>query len=117
MIVTPAAGAAGAAPAPAVRPPAGQAAGGVAPPRHSSSLFMSPWLVGFCIFFGYPLVMSAYLSFTHYDLLSPPRWIGLANYRYLFQDDPQIWPAVKQHALDDRGSRCRCRCCSRSGSR
>jgi multiple sugar transport system permease protein len=39
--------------------------------------------------------MSAYLSFTHYDLLSPARWIGLANYRYLLGTDQQIWPAVK----------------------
>ena len=58
-------------------------------------LLMSPWLVGFSVFFGYPLVMSAYLSFTHYDLLSSPRWIGLANYRYLFNVDPQVWTAVK----------------------
>ena len=58
-------------------------------------LLMSPWLVGFSVFFGYPLVMSAYLSFNHYDLLSPPRWVGLANYRYLFEVDPQIWMAVK----------------------
>lgn len=56
---------------------------------------MSPWLVGFSVFFGYPLVMSAYLSFTHYDLLSPPRWVGLANYRYMFTVDPQVWTAVK----------------------
>jgi len=56
---------------------------------------MSPWLVGFTVFFGYPLVMSAYLSLNHYDLLSPPRWVGLANYRYLFTIDPQIWTAVK----------------------
>ena len=41
--------------------------------------FMSPWIVGFSVFFGYPLVMSAYLSFTHYDLLSAARWVGLAN--------------------------------------
>ena len=40
---------------------------------------MSPWLVGFTVFFGYPLVATVYLSFTHYDLLQPSRWIGLAN--------------------------------------
>jgi multiple sugar transport system permease protein len=57
--------------------------------------FMSPWILGFSVFFAYPLVMSAYLSFTHYDLLSPPRWIGLANYRYLFTTDQTVWPAVK----------------------
>jgi len=56
---------------------------------------MAPWLVGFSIFFGYPLVMSAYLSLNHYDLLSPPRWVGLANYRYLFKTDQQVWPAVR----------------------
>ena len=56
---------------------------------------MSPWLAGFSLFFGYPLVMTAYLSFTHYDLLSPPHWIGLGNYRFLFETDQTIWPAVK----------------------
>src|SRR5919112_11920 len=58
-------------------------------------LLMSPWIVGFSVFFGYPLVMSVYLSFTHYDLLSPPKWVGLANYKYLFNDDPQVGSAVK----------------------
>jgi multiple sugar transport system permease protein len=56
---------------------------------------MSPWIVGFSVFFGYPLVMSAYLSFTHYDLLSSPRWVGLANYRFLFTEDRTAWPAVR----------------------
>ena len=56
--------------------------------------FMSPWILGFTIFFGYPLVMTAYYSFTHYDLLSSPRWIGLANYKYLFNGDKRVWPAV-----------------------
>src|SRR5262249_7597805 len=58
-------------------------------------LLMSPWIVGFSVFFGYPLVMSAYLSFNHYDLLSPPRWVGFANYHYLLHLDPQVWPAVR----------------------
>src|SRR3954462_14983201 len=58
-------------------------------------LLMSPWLVGFSVFFGYPLVVSVYLSFTHYDLLSSPKWIGLANYKNLFRDDPQVGQAVK----------------------
>jgi multiple sugar transport system permease protein len=56
---------------------------------------MSPWLVGFCVFIGYPLVYSAYLSLHSYDLLSPPRWVGLANYRYLFQEDPEVGTAVR----------------------
>lgn len=56
--------------------------------------FMSPWIVGFSVFFGYPLIDNAYLSFTHYDLLSNPVWIGLANYKYLFGGDSEVWPAV-----------------------
>ena len=56
---------------------------------------MSPWIVGFSVFFGYPLVFSAYLSFNHYDLLSPPRWVGWANYDYLLHIDPQTWVAVR----------------------
>jgi multiple sugar transport system permease protein len=63
--------------------------------RGTVLLFLSPWIVGFSVFFGYPLVMSAYLSFTTYDLLSSPRWVGLGNYRYLFREDPEIWTAVK----------------------
>src|SRR6476661_5224257 len=56
---------------------------------------MSPWILGFLIFIAYPLVMSVYLSFTHYDLLNPPRWIGTANFRYMFGADNQIWPAIR----------------------
>jgi multiple sugar transport system permease protein len=58
-------------------------------------LLMSPWIVGFSVFFGYPLVMSAYLSFNHYDLLGSPRWVGWANYHYLLRVDPQVWTAIK----------------------
>jgi multiple sugar transport system permease protein len=56
---------------------------------------MSPWIVGFTVFFGYPLLASVYLSFTHYDLLSRPRWVGTANYAFMLHHDPQIWNAVK----------------------
>jgi multiple sugar transport system permease protein len=63
--------------------------------RGTVLLFLSPWIVGFSVFFGYPLVMSGYLSFTTYDLLSSPRWVGLDNYRYLFKEDPEIWTAVR----------------------
>jgi multiple sugar transport system permease protein len=57
--------------------------------------FMSPWLVGFCVFIAYPLVYSAYLSLHSYDLLSSPRWVGLANYRYMLNDDPEVGTAIR----------------------
>ncbi len=56
---------------------------------------MSPWIVGFIVFFGYPLAASAYFSFTHYDLLSAPRWVGLANYDFMLHKDPQLGGAVR----------------------
>jgi multiple sugar transport system permease protein len=56
---------------------------------------MSPWIVGFTVFFGYPLLASVYLSFTHYDLISHPRWVGTANYAFMLHHDPQIWNAIK----------------------
>jgi multiple sugar transport system permease protein len=56
--------------------------------------FMSPWVVGFSVFFAYPLITTAYLSLTHYDLLSSPRWVGFANYRFMARD-PNFWPGVR----------------------
>ena len=60
---------------------------------------------------------TAYLSFTHYDLLSPPRWVGLANYRFMFRDDPHLWPAVRNTLWMIVVVRAGCGCCSRSASR
>ena len=57
--------------------------------------FMSPWLVGFTVFIAYPLVYSGYLSLHSYDLLNPPRWVGLGNYRYMLHDDPEIGIAIR----------------------
>ena len=94
--------------------PGGGPPGGAAAP---CSLFLSPWLVGFSVFFGYPLVMTRLPLVHRYDLLSPPRWVGLANYRYLFDGRPPGLAGGRQHALADRRRSCRCRCCSRSASR
>ena len=63
--------------------------------RRTVLAFMSPWIVGFSVFFAYPIVANAYLSFTHYDLLSSPKWIGTANYRYLFDGDPRVWQTIR----------------------
>jgi multiple sugar transport system permease protein len=63
--------------------------------RRTVAMFLAPWAIGFGVFFGYPLLATVYYSFTHYDLLSSPRWIGLRNYEYLFNTDPELWTAVK----------------------
>jgi multiple sugar transport system permease protein len=55
---------------------------------------IGPVLLGLLIFFVYPLVASVYYSFTSFNLVSPPVWIGLRNYTYLFTQDPLIGTAV-----------------------
>lgn len=50
-------------------------------------IFISPWLIGFLVFQVGPMLASLYLSFTQYDSLTAPRWIGLENYRYMFTGD------------------------------
>ncbi|MEM6330464.1 MAG: sugar ABC transporter permease [Planctomycetota bacterium] len=45
--------------------------------------FIAPWLVGFVTLTAYPFAASLYWSFCRYDLLTPPRWAGGANYRRL----------------------------------
>jgi len=57
-------------------------------------LFVSPWLLGFLLWTLYPLVSSAYYSFTRYDLIKPPIWIGLGNFKEIFTDDPRFWTVV-----------------------
>ncbi len=53
-------------------------------------LFISPWAIGFLALTLYPAVASAYYSLTSYTALSPPAWVGLANYQRLFNSDPNF---------------------------
>ena len=56
--------------------------------RRDFWLFLSPWLLGFLCFGAGPIAASAILSFTDYSLFTPPRWVGLANYREMLSKDP-----------------------------
>jgi multiple sugar transport system permease protein len=49
-------------------------------------VFISPALIGLAFFTIWPIIQSAYYSFTNYDILRPPRWIGLQNYERLLAD-------------------------------
>jgi multiple sugar transport system permease protein len=49
-------------------------------------LFLSPWLIGFVVFTLYPMVASLVISFADYRFHKPLSWVGLENYRQLFQD-------------------------------
>jgi multiple sugar transport system permease protein len=56
--------------------------------------FISPWLIGFLLLTLYPILATLYLSFTDYRVLSPPRWVGWANYRELLMDTENFWPSL-----------------------
>jgi multiple sugar transport system permease protein len=55
---------------------------------------ISPWVIGFLIFTLFPIASSIYFSFTRYDMLSTPEWIGLDNYRRLLTDDRRFVKAI-----------------------
>ncbi|HYI25467.1 MAG TPA: sugar ABC transporter permease [Thermomicrobiales bacterium] len=50
-------------------------------------LAISPWIIGFVVFTAFPFVSSLYFSFTKYDVISSPEWVGLENYQRLLTDD------------------------------
>jgi len=49
-----------------------------------------PWLVGFAVFGGGPMLFSILMSFCDYDILNPPRFTGLENYSWMFTQDEKF---------------------------
>lgn len=67
-------------------------------------LFISPWLLGFLVFTFGPMVASIIISFMKYDVLTPPTFIGLQNYRIMFTTDPLFWQSLKVTFIYTLGS-------------
>jgi len=65
--------------------------------RHAleAYLFLLPWFGGMLLFTAGPLLASLYLSFTNFDLLQAPTWVGLENYIDLFTLDPRYLHALR----------------------
>ena len=57
-------------------------------------LFILPALIGFAVFLIWPTLRGIYLSFTKFNLLTPPEFNGLDNYLRMVQD-PVFWNAMK----------------------
>jgi multiple sugar transport system permease protein len=55
--------------------------------------FLSPWLIGFCVFTAAPIVMALYFSFCDYGVTDQPLWVGLDNYRDLLGDG-EFWKSL-----------------------
>lgn len=61
------------------------------------TIFLGPSLVGVSVFLLGPIIASLGLSFTSWDLLTPPRFIGLGNFQRLWRD-PEFWSSLS-HTL------------------
>jgi len=57
-------------------------------------ILLSPYLFVFLVFNVFAIAYALYLSFTYFDLFSPPRWIGLGNYIYLLRDNLFLQKAI-----------------------
>lgn len=62
--------------------------------HHWGYVFIAPWIIGFIVFQGGPLVASLYFSLTEYDVLSSPKFVGLHNYHYALTGDPLFWQSL-----------------------
>lgn len=58
-------------------------------------VFLLPWLVGFFLLALGPILVSLYLSFTRYDMVADPRWVGFDNYEYMFTRDRRFFKALE----------------------
>ncbi len=58
-------------------------------------LFISPWLIGFLVFFLGPIIASFVLSFTSWNIVGTPEWVGLENYNTILTADPRFIKAVQ----------------------
>ena len=63
--------------------------------KFTGLLYLMPWMIGILVFVVYPFGTSLYYSFTDYSMLSEPNFVGLANYRKMFFDDPVFWTSLK----------------------
>src|SRR3954469_12941152 len=59
-------------------------------------LFIAPWLFGFLAFTAIPMLGSAVLAFTDYNVLSQNlKWVGLDNFQRMLFNDPRYWRSVQ----------------------
>lgn len=67
-------------------------------------LFISPWIIGVLVFTLGPFIASLLLSFTRYNIIQPPQWIGLDNYIRIFTSDRLFWRSLSNTATYVVGS-------------
>lgn len=66
--------------------------------RREAILFytlIAPWVIGFILLTLGPMLVSLYISFTRWDVLSPPQWIGFDNYAFILTRDTDFRQALR----------------------
>ena len=63
--------------------------------RYTGLFYVLPWVIGFLIFQLYPFVMSLYYSFTNYNMIKAPVWVGLNNYIRIFTKDKYFFNSIR----------------------
>jgi multiple sugar transport system permease protein len=58
-------------------------------------VFISPWIIGFLIFTLGPMIASLFYSFTDFNIIEPPVWRGIANFKKIIFDDPLFWHSLR----------------------
>ena len=57
-------------------------------------VLLLPWLLGLLLFIAGPMITSGYLSFTRYDIVNTPEFVGLKNFVEIFTKDRLFWPSM-----------------------
>ena len=60
-------------------------------PGVAGYVFILPFIIGFLAFLALPMILSFGFSFTRYNILESPVFIGLENYKTMFFDDSKFW--------------------------
>ncbi|MDK2966629.1 carbohydrate ABC transporter permease [Lacrimispora amygdalina] len=60
-------------------------------PKVAGYVFILPFIIGFLAFMALPMILSLGFSFTRYNILKTPVFIGLENYKTMFTADPKFW--------------------------
>ncbi|WP_349671348.1 sugar ABC transporter permease [Lacrimispora sp.] len=60
-------------------------------PKVAGYVFILPFIIGFLAFMALPMILSLGFSFTRYNILKSPVFIGLENYKTMFTADPKFW--------------------------
>ncbi|MDB1125938.1 carbohydrate ABC transporter permease [Vibrio algarum] len=56
--------------------------------------YLSPYIIGLLVFTAFPFVASFLMSFSNYDLMTTPEFVGIENYRYMLTEDDLFWKSM-----------------------